>query len=72
MPLRKKNTFQLLNSFQNKYVHLIPASFECANIDSADGCAPVQHTGFFSRAGPITTPTKGYVVFCSFPAGKFV
>lgn len=25
------------NSFQSKYVHLIPASFECANIDSVDG-----------------------------------
>lgn len=35
--------------------------------------APQSSTlGFFSRAGPIMTPTKGYVVFCSFPAGKFV
>ena len=25
------------NSFQSKYVHLIPASFECANNDSVDG-----------------------------------
>lgn len=25
------------NSCQNKYVYLIPASFECANVDSIDG-----------------------------------
>lgn len=25
------------HSFQSKYVHLIPASSECVNIDSVDG-----------------------------------
>lgn len=38
MVVAKNRTFSnAKHSFQSKYVHLIPASFECANIDSVDG-----------------------------------
>ena len=54
------------NSFQSKYVHLIPASFECANNDSVDGWTHALFFFFFpSRVGPIITLTKGYIFFSS-------
>lgn len=51
------------HSFQSKYVHLIPASFECANIDSVDGWNQVEHGLFFFLKGWACCDSKGYIFF---------